>query len=272
MDKNKENNIGKINLRKITSEMEDSYLSYAMSVIVSRALPDVRDGLKPVQRRILFSMWQLGLKHNARYRKSATVVGEVLGKWHPHGDSAVYETMVRMAQDFSLRYPLVDGQGNFGSIDGDSAAAMRYTEAKMAGIAEELLLDLEKDTVDWRDNYDSTRKEPVFLPAKLPQLLLIGTMGIAVGMATNIPPHHLPELVDGITHLIENPEASLELTEESELKNWHFKDIVLDTVPGISLQRAYDSLLINKKSKNITESSELESDNSIKSNDISFRC
>jgi DNA gyrase subunit A len=210
MDKNKENNIGKINLRKITSEMEDSYLSYAMSVIVSRALPDVRDGLKPVQRRILFSMWQLGLKHNARYRKSATVVGEVLGKWHPHGDSAVYETMVRMAQDFSLRYPLVDGQGNFGSIDGDSAAAMRYTEAKMAGIAEELLLDLEKDTVDWRDNYDSTRKEPVFLPAKLPQLLLNGTMGIAVGMATNIPPHHLPELVDGIAHLIENPEASIE--------------------------------------------------------------
>lgn len=209
-EKNTENNIGKINLRQITNEMEESYLSYAMSVIVSRALPDVRDGLKPVQRRILFSMWQLGLKHTARYRKSATVVGEVLGKWHPHGDSAVYETMVRMAQDFSLRYPLVDGQGNFGSIDGDSAAAMRYTEAKMAGIAEELLLDLEKETVDWRDNYDSTRKEPVFLPAKLPQLLLNGTMGIAVGMATNIPPHHLGELVDGICHLIDNEDASIE--------------------------------------------------------------
>ncbi len=210
MDKNAENNIGKINLRKITTEMEESYLSYAMSVIVSRALPDVRDGLKPVQRRILFSMSQIGLKHTARYRKSATVVGEVLGKWHPHGDSAVYETMVRMAQDFSLRYPLVDGQGNFGSIDGDSAAAMRYTEAKMTGIADELLLDLEKDTVEWRDNYDSTRKEPVFLPAKLPQLLLNGTMGIAVGMATNIPPHHLPELVDGICHLIDNSDATIE--------------------------------------------------------------
>jgi DNA gyrase subunit A len=209
-DKNQENHIGKINSRQITNEMEESYLSYAMSVIVSRALPDVRDGLKPVQRRILFSMWQLGLKHNARYRKSATVVGEVLGKWHPHGDSAVYETMVRMAQDFSLRYPLVDGQGNFGSIDGDSPAAMRYTEAKMAGIAEELLLDLEKDTVAWRDNYDSTRKEPAFLPAKLPQLLLNGTMGIAVGMATNIPPHNLIELVDGITHLVDNPEATIE--------------------------------------------------------------
>ena len=210
MDKNAENNIGKINLRKITNEMEDSYLSYAMSVIVSRALPDVRDGLKPVQRRILFSMWQIGLKHTARYRKSATVVGEVLGKWHPHGDSAVYETMVRMAQDFSLRYPLVDGQGNFGSIDGDSAAAMRYTEAKMSAIAEELLLDLEKETVDWRDNYDSTRKEPVYLPAKLPQLLLNGTMGIAVGMATNIPPHHLTELVDGICHLIDHEDATIE--------------------------------------------------------------
>jgi DNA gyrase subunit A len=209
-DKNQENHIGKINSRQITNEMEESYLSYAMSVIVSRALPDVRDGLKPVQRRILFSMWQLGLKHNARYRKSATVVGEVLGKWHPHGDSAVYETMVRMAQDFSLRYPLVDGQGNFGSIDGDSAAAMRYTEAKMAGIAEELLLDLEKDTVAWRDNYDSTRKEPAFLPAKLPQLLLNGTMGIAVGMATNIPPHNLIELVDGISYLVDNPDATIE--------------------------------------------------------------
>ena len=209
-DKNQENHIGKINSRQITNEMEESYLSYAMSVIVSRALPDVRDGLKPVQRRILFSMWQLGLKHTARYRKSATVVGEVLGKWHPHGDSAVYETMVRMAQDFSLRYPLVDGQGNFGSIDGDSAAAMRYTEAKMDSIAEELLLDLEKDTVTWRDNYDSTRKEPSFLPAKLPQLLLNGTMGIAVGMATNIPPHNLIELVDGITHLVDNPDATIE--------------------------------------------------------------
>jgi DNA gyrase subunit A len=203
-------NIGKVNPRQLTEEMEESYLSYAMSVIVSRALPDVRDGLKPVQRRILYSMWQLGLKSAARYRKSATVVGEVLGKYHPHGDSAVYETMVRMAQDFSLRYPLVDGQGNFGSMDGDSAAAMRYTEAKLEAISEEMLYDIEKETVEWVENYDSTRKEPAYLPAKLPQLLLNGTMGIAVGMATNIPPHNLSELVDGICLLVDNPEVSTE--------------------------------------------------------------
>jgi DNA gyrase subunit A len=203
-------NIGKIKPRRITDEMEQSYLSYAMSVIVSRALPDVRDGLKPVQRRILYSMWSLGLKHNAKYRKSATVVGEVLGKYHPHGDSAVYETMVRMAQDFSLRYPLVDGQGNFGSMDGDSAAAMRYTEARLSSISEEMLFDIEKETVDWTDNYDGSRKEPAYMPAKLPQLLLNGTMGIAVGMATNIPPHNLGELADGINHLIENPNTTIE--------------------------------------------------------------
>lgn len=203
-------NIGKIKSRKITEEMEQSYLSYAMSVIVSRALPDVRDGLKPVQRRILYSMWSLGLKHNAKYRKSATVVGEVLGKYHPHGDSAVYETMVRMAQDFSLRYPLVDGQGNFGSMDGDSAAAMRYTEARLSTISEEMLFDIEKETVDWVENYDGSRKEPSCLPAKLPQLLLNGTMGIAVGMATNIPPHNLDELVGAITHLIDTPDATIE--------------------------------------------------------------
>lgn len=202
--------IGKIQPRKITEEMEQSYLSYAMSVIVSRALPDVRDGLKPVQRRILYAMWSLGLRHNAKYRKSATVVGEVLGKYHPHGDSAVYETMVRMAQDFSLRYPLVDGQGNFGSMDGDSAAAMRYTEARLSTISEEMLFDLEKETVDWVDNYDGSRKEPSFLPAKLPQLLLNGTMGIAVGMATNIPPHNLNELAEAINYLIDNPSASIE--------------------------------------------------------------
>jgi DNA gyrase subunit A len=196
--------------RRITQEMEESYLSYAMSVIVSRALPDVRDGLKPVQRRILYAMRNLGLKHTAKFRKSATVVGEVLGKYHPHGDSAVYETMVRMAQDFSLRYPLINGQGNFGSMDGDSAAAMRYTEAKLEAISEEMLLDLEKDTVEWNDNYDATRKEPAYLPAKLPQLLLNGTMGIAVGMATNIPPHNLKELVDGICHLIDNPGSDIE--------------------------------------------------------------
>ncbi|MDZ7612173.1 MAG: DNA gyrase subunit A [Candidatus Moranbacteria bacterium] len=204
------NNIGKINPRQLTEEMEESYLSYAMSVIVARALPDIRDGLKPVQRRILYSMWQIGLRNSARYRKSATVVGEVLGKYHPHGDSAVYETMVRMAQKFSLRYPLVDGQGNFGSMDGDSAAAMRYTEAKLSSISEEMLFDIEKETVDWVENYDSTRKEPSYLPAKLPQLLLNGTMGIAVGMATNVPPHSLSELVDGINHLIDNRDATTE--------------------------------------------------------------
>ncbi len=210
MTKNQENAIGKIQNRPIVQEMEESYLSYAMSVIVSRALPDVRDGLKPVQRRILYAMWKLGLKHNAKFRKSATVVGEVLGKYHPHGDSAVYEAMVRMAQDFSLRDPLVDGQGNFGSMDGDGAAAMRYTEARLSAIAEEMLFDIEKETIDWVDNYDGTRKEPAFLPAKLPQLLLNGTMGIAVGMATNIPPHNLEELVDGIVHLIDNKNASIE--------------------------------------------------------------
>jgi DNA gyrase subunit A len=205
-----ENAIGKIQNRPIVQEMEESYLSYAMSVIVSRALPDVRDGLKPVQRRILYAMWKLGLKHNAKFRKSATVVGEVLGKYHPHGDSAVYEAMVRMAQDFSLRDPLIDGQGNFGSMDGDGAAAMRYTEARLSAVAEEMLVDIEKDTVDWVDNYDGTRKEPAFLPAKLPQLLLNGTMGIAVGMATNIPPHNLEELIDGLVYLIDHKNASVE--------------------------------------------------------------
>ncbi len=204
------NNIGEIKARSITQEMEESYLSYAMSVIVSRALPDVRDGLKPVQRRILYSMWNLGLRYNAKFRKSATVVGEVLGKYHPHGDTAVYETMARMAQDFSLRYPLVHGQGNFGSMDGDKPAAMRYTEAKLSRICEEMLLDIEKETVDWRDNYDGTRKEPTFVPGKFPQLLANGTMGIAVGMATNIPPHNLSELTEGICHLIDNPDATVE--------------------------------------------------------------
>jgi DNA gyrase subunit A len=204
------NAIGKLTNRPIVQEMEESYLSYAMSVIVSRALPDVRDGLKPVQRRILYSMWKLGLKHNVKFKKSATVVGEVMGKYHPHGDSAIYETMVRMAQDFSLRDPLINGQGNFGSMDGDGAAAMRYTEAKLEAISEEMLFDIEKETVDWVDNYDGTRKEPSYLPARLPQLLLNGTMGIAVGMATNIPPHNLEELIDGITHLIDNKDASVE--------------------------------------------------------------
>ena len=194
----------------ISGEMRTSYLDYAMSVIVSRALPDVRDGLKPVHRRILYAMWSVGLRANTKFRKSATVVGEVLGKYHPHGDSAVYESMVRMAQDFSMRYMLVRGQGNFGSMDGDSAAAMRYTEAKLSPISEELMFDLEKNTVNFRPNFDGSHNEPSVFPAKLPNLLLNGTMGIAVGMATNIPPHNLGELIQAITHLIDNPEASIE--------------------------------------------------------------
>ncbi len=201
---------GNIKPKALTEEVQQSYLDYAMSVIVSRALPDVRDGLKPVHRRILYSMWESGLRSGAKFRKSATVVGEVLGKYHPHGDTAVYDSMVRMAQDFSLRYPLVWGQGNFGSMDGDSAAAYRYTEAKLKAIAEEMLFDIEKDTVDFIPNFDGVHKEPVVLPAKLPQLLLNGTMGIAVGMATNIPPHNLRELVDAIAHLIEQPEATID--------------------------------------------------------------
>ncbi|MFH1172979.1 MAG: DNA topoisomerase (ATP-hydrolyzing), partial [bacterium] len=190
--------------------MQESYLDYAMSVIVSRALPDVRDGLKPVHRRILYAMWTLGLKPSGRFRKSAAVVGEVLGKYHPHGDMAVYDAMVRMAQDFSMRNPLVNGQGNFGSMDGDNAAAQRYTEAKLAAISEEMLLDIDRETVDFKPNYDDSLKEPVVLPARLPNLLLNGTMGIAVGMATNIAPHNLSELCDGTIHLIDHPEASVD--------------------------------------------------------------
>ncbi len=204
------NKIGKIEKRLIVDEMKETYLNYAMSVIVTRALPDVRDGLKPVHRRILYAMWTLGLKSNAKFRKSATVVGEVLGKYHPHGDSAVYDAMVRMAQDFVLRYPLILGQGNFGSIDGDSAAAMRYTEAKLSPIAEYLLLDIEKNTVDFVPNYDGTRKEPTVLPAMLPNLLLFGSLGIAVGMATNIPPHNLNEVCDAIIQLIDNPDSTID--------------------------------------------------------------
>ena len=195
-------------VQSITGEMETAYLDYAMSVITSRALPDVRDGLKPVHRRILYSMRLNGLTSTAKFKKSATVVGDVLGNFHPHGDSAVYESMVKLVQPFSTRYPLVIGQGNFGSIDGDSAAAYRYTEAKMSKVAEELLRDLEKDTVDWRPNFDGTKKEPVVLPAAAPNLLLLGSLGIAVGMATNIPPHNLREVAAAVSHLIENPDAT----------------------------------------------------------------
>lgn len=192
--------------RNIVDEMETCYLDYAMSVIVHRALPDIRDGMKPVHRRILYAMYDTGLRATGKYRKSATVVGEVLGKYHPHGDMAVYDSMVRMAQDFSLRYPLVDGQGNFGSMDGDNAAAMRYTEVKMAKLGEFMLADIDKETVDWRDNYDASKQEPSVLPTRIPNLLLNGAMGIAVGMATNIPPHNLGELVDASMFLLHHPD------------------------------------------------------------------
>ncbi|MEO0108867.1 MAG: DNA topoisomerase (ATP-hydrolyzing), partial [candidate division WOR-3 bacterium] len=194
----------------LEEEVSKSFLDYAMSVIVARALPDVRDGLKPVQRRILYSMQELGLYHNRPYKKSATVVGDVLGKYHPHGDSAVYETMVRMAQDFSLRYPLIDGQGNFGSIDGDAPAAYRYTEARLGALAEELLRDLDKETVDFVPNFDGRLKEPAVLPASFPNLLVNGSYGIAVGMATSIPPHNFGEIADGLIALIENPDLPIE--------------------------------------------------------------
>jgi len=194
----------------IDDEVRSSYLDYAMSVIVSRALPDVRDGLKPVHRRILYAMNDMGLRPNGPHRKSARIVGEVLGKYHPHGDSSVYDAMVRMAQDFSMRYPLVDGQGNFGSVDNDPPAAMRYTEARLAKIAEEMLVDIEKDTVDFMPNFDDSLKEPTVLPTRLPNLLLNGSSGIAVGMATNIPPHNLGEVCDAIAYLIDNPEATVE--------------------------------------------------------------
>ncbi|MBI1974400.1 MAG: DNA gyrase subunit A [Candidatus Zambryskibacteria bacterium] len=196
--------------RAITSEMKESFIDYAMSVITDRALPDVRDGLKPVHRRILYAMNEIGLSATAKTKKSASVVGEVMGKYHPHGDSSIYEAIVKMAQDFSMRYPLIIGQGNFGSIDGDGAAAMRYTESKMSRIAAEMVKDIDKETVDFRSNYDSTKQEPVVLPAVAPNLLLNGTLGIAVGMATNIPPHNLGEVVDATAHLADNPNATTE--------------------------------------------------------------
>jgi len=200
---------GKIKNVEIESEMQDSYLSYAMSVIIGRALPDIRDGLKPVHRRILYAMQDMGMRSNTPFKKSARIVGEVLGKYHPHGDTAVYDAMVRMAQDFSQRYMLVDGHGNFGSVDGDSAAAMRYTEARLAPFAEELLLDIDKDTVDFVDNFDNSLKEPSVLPSKIPNLLVNGSSGIAVGMATNIPPHNLAEVADGVIYRIDHPGCSI---------------------------------------------------------------
>ncbi|MBU0456769.1 MAG: DNA gyrase subunit A [Nanoarchaeota archaeon] len=201
-------NTDKILPRVIEEEMREAYVNYAMSVIVGRALPDVRDGLKPVHRRILYAMFDMGMLHNKPFKKCARIVGEVLGKYHPHGDTAVYDSLVRMAQDFSLRYPLIKGQGNFGSIDGDNAAAMRYTEAKLNKLAEEMLRDIEKDTVDFKDNFDGSLKEPIVLPNKLPNLLVNGSSGIAVGMATNIPPHNVKEICEGIIATINNPEIS----------------------------------------------------------------
>ena len=198
----------KIEKREITTELRESYLDYAMSVIVGRALPDVRDGLKPVHRRILWAMWEMGLTSQVKYRKSANIIGSVLGSYHPHSDTAVYDSLARMAQDFSLRYPLIDGQGNWGDIDGDPPAAMRYTECRLAPIASALLVDIDKDTVDFIPNYDDTKKEPTVLPAKLPNLLINGSDGIAVGMATKIPPHNLGEVIDAIVHVINHPKAT----------------------------------------------------------------
>lgn len=194
----------------IEDELKQSYLDYAMSVIVGRALPDARDGLKPVHRRVLFAMSELGNDFNKPYKKSARVVGDVIGKYHPHGDTAVYDTIVRMAQPFSLRYLLVDGQGNFGSVDGDNAAAMRYTEVRMTKLAHELLADLHKETVDWVPNYDGTEMIPAVMPTRIPNLLVNGSSGIAVGMATNIPPHNLGEVIDGCLALIDNPELTVD--------------------------------------------------------------
>jgi DNA gyrase subunit A len=193
----------------IESEMKKSYLDYAMSVIIGRALPDVRDGLKPVHRRILFGMYELGLTSTKPYRKCAKIVGEVLGKFHPHGDSPVYDALVRLAQDFNMRYPIVDGQGNFGSVDGDPPAAMRYTEARLSKIAEEMLADIEKETVDFVPNFDESEHEPTVLPTRIPNLLVNGSSGIAVGMATNIPPHNLKEVVEAAILLVEDPEINL---------------------------------------------------------------
>jgi len=207
-EENKEEERERVIDVSVEEEMKVSYIDYAMSVIVGRALPDVRDGLKPVHRRILYSMHELGITHDRPHKKSARIVGDVLGKYHPHGDVAVYDTMVRMAQDFSYRYPLIDGQGNFGSVDGDSAAAMRYTEARQSKIAAELLVDIDKDTVTWANNFDNSLKEPQVLPAKLPNLLINGSSGIAVGMATNMPPHNLAEVVDGVIRVIDEPEVT----------------------------------------------------------------
>ncbi|NLJ72128.1 MAG: DNA gyrase subunit A [Syntrophomonadaceae bacterium] len=223
----------------IEKEVKKSFLEYSMSVIVSRALPDVRDGLKPVHRRILYAIFDQGMTHDKPHKKSAFVVGEVMSKYHPHGDSAIYESMVKMAQSFSTRYPLVDGHGNFGNIDGDSAAAMRYTESRMAKIASELLKDIDKDTVDWRPNYDDSREEPAVLPARIPNLLINGSAGIAVGMATNIPPHNLTEVIEGLNCLIDNPEITIdELSEVIKGPDFPTAGIIMGTA---GIKKAYQT-------------------------------
>lgn len=249
--------IGKIQPTEIVAEMEKSYLDYAMSVIVARALPDVRDGLKPVHRRILYAMQQIGLIHSARYSKSAKVVGEVLGKYHPHGDIALYDTLVRLAQNFSMRYPLVDGQGNFGSVDGDSPAAMRYTECRLAAISQELLSDIEKETVDTVRNFDNTLDEPVFLPARLPNLLLMGSEGIAVGMATKIPPHNLTEVVEALVKLIDKGK----IIGKSEISNKERGEAFFE-IKKINLQVAKDSDILQASQEKLPISEKIEPEKS----------
>ena len=236
--------IGKLQPTDITVEMKKAYLNYAMSVIVARALPDARDGLKPVHRRILFAMHELNLTHSAKYKKSATVVGEVMGKYHPHGDVAIYDALVRLAQDFAVRYPLIDGQGNFGSVDGDPPAAMRYTEARMASIAAEMLVDIDKETVDFVPNFDSNLQEPVFLPSRLPNLLLMGSEGIAVGMATKIPPHNLGEVIDAVIFMIGKSKIGPKLSSGTELKRIEASTILNDKNLRIESNITIEDLLV----------------------------
>ena len=247
-----DSNDSRIIPRVIEEEMKKAYLDYAMSVIVGRALPDVKDGLKPVHRRILFAMNEMGMHHNKPFKKSARIVGEVLGKYHPRGDTGVYDSLVRMAQEFSLRYPLIDGQGNFGSIDGDNAAAMRYTEARLTKIAEELLVDIDKETVDFQPNFDGSLQEPIVLPAKIPNLLINGSSGIAVGMATNIPPHNAGEIIDGVIAVIDNPESTVDQIMH------HVKGPDFPTFGSISRQELREAYQTGKGKITIKAKAEIE--------------
>ncbi len=252
--------IGKVNKREIVDELKESYIDYAMSVIVSRALPDVRDGLKPVHRKILFAMNELGLGSSAKFRKCAAVVGEVMAKYHPHGDMAIYDSLTRMAQDFNLRYPLVAPQGNFGSVDGDSPAASRYTEARLSKLGEEMLADIDKDTVNFMDNYDGTKREPTVLPSPLPQLLLNGSLGIAVGMATNIPPHNLTELIDSVVYLLDHPKAETpDLFEFIQGPDFPTGGIIYDQKEIISAySQGKGSIIMRGKADIVTKKDESE--------------